>query len=169
VGGKIVTSGAVALGASLLAGAPGADARTPGERPPSPWATINICDTRKHPDAVGISARMPGAGRSDMTLRMRFRLHYRRGARWTRVAGADSGWVRAGTGDASSVSRGWTFMVTPPPAGRTYVFRGAVRFRWVARGADPVTRTVVRMTRAGHPGTAGADPAGHSAATCTVR
>jgi hypothetical protein len=174
VGGKLVSSGTLALGASLLAAVPAADARVPGdERAHVPWATINICDTRDHPNAVGISARMSGDASADTELGMRFRLQYRRGGRWVRVARADSGWVVAGGGDTHFAVRGWTFMVTPPPSGRTFVFRGVVTFRWLKDGAadgdEPVPRTVIRVTRAGHPGTAGADPANTSVATCTVR
>lgn len=173
MGGKLVTSGAAALGASVLAAAPAADARVPDGERAAPWATINICDTRDHPNAVGVSARMAAADAADTALSMRFRLQYRRGLRWVRVGRADSGWVEARTGEARSAARGWTFMVTPPARGRTFVFRGLVTFRWataaVKDGGEPVLRTVARLTRAGHPGTLGADPANSSAATCTVR
>ena len=172
--GKRVTTGAAALGASLLAAVPVADARVAGDDSPrSPWATVNICDTRDHPNAVGVSARMPGDGAPGTELAMRFRLQYRRGGTWVRVARADSGWVVAGRGDARSARRGWTFMVTPPPSGRTFVFRGVVGFRWlndeVGDGGEPMLRTLIRFTRGGHPGTTGADPSDASVATCTVR
>ena len=54
--------------------APAAAAR----RTPSPWATVNVCDTAKHPDAIGIRASMPGTPRG-ARLTMRFRVQYRDG------------------------------------------------------------------------------------------
>ena len=56
------------------------------ERSRDLWATVNICDTAKHPDAIGIRASMPGTPKH-ARLAMRFRVQYR----------TDSGaWVQAG-------------------------------------------------------------------------
>ena len=164
---KLRDLGAAALAVALVA-APAAARRGDAVRPPATWATINICDTSRHPDAVGIRGRTPGAGGEDVALQMRFRLQYRRALRWVPVKGADSRWIEAGTGDRRFAEAGQTFTVTPPSAGRTFVFRGVVAFRSVdADGA--VLRATRRVTRDGHPGTAGADPATYSAGTCAVR
>jgi hypothetical protein len=132
------------------------------------WATINVCDTAAHPDGVGVRGRMPGLGDPEVTLRMRFRLQYRRGARWVSVRHADSRWVQVGSGDQRYAEAGHTFTVTPPPTGQRFAFRGTVTFQWVAQGGTPL-HTERRITHSGHAGTAGADPASSSAATCAVR
>jgi hypothetical protein len=149
----------------LLLGA-GASAGAAGR---GPWATVNVCDTAGHPDGVGIRGSMPGGG-PRVRLRMRFVVQFRgAGGRWRPVGAAgDSGWVDAGSAGArGSRQAGRTFTVTPPASGGTYLLRGVVRFEW-RRGKQVVRRGRVR-TRAGHPGTAGADPPSFSAATCVVR
>jgi hypothetical protein len=62
---------------------------------------------------------------------------------------------------------GRTFTIRPPAGGGVFVLRGVAIFEW--RRGDSVVRRARRLTRGGHPGTAGADPAGYSAATCTIR
>jgi hypothetical protein len=135
---------------------------------PSPWATVNICDTSGHPDSVGVRAWMPGQGDGDVLLELRIRLQYRQGTTWVAVRGADSGWILAGMGDRRAAEAGQTFTVTPPRRGRAYVIRGRVSFRWRATDGT-VLRQTVRATHSGHPGTVGAEPQSFSAATCTVR
>ena len=62
---------------------------------------------------------------------------------------------------------GRTFTIRPPAGGGAFVLRGVATFEW--RRGDTVLRRERRLTRGGRPGTAGADPPGHSAATCTIR
>ena len=64
------------------------------------WATVNICDTAKQPDRIGIRAAMPGTPKG-ARLYMRFRVQYRSGDVWKDVQDADSGWVNVGTGRGS--------------------------------------------------------------------
>jgi hypothetical protein len=152
----------LALAGSGVA-APPPDAGRPG----GPWATVNVCDTAGHPDGVGVRGWMPGA-RKAVRLQMRIRIQFRRKRTWVAVKGADSGWIDAGGAGQRAGEAGRTFTVTPPRAGRAFVLRGIVVFRW--RDAQGRVRRVVRRaTRGGHPGTAGADPRDFSAATCTVR
>src|SRR4051794_4625683 len=51
------------------------------------WATINICDTAKHPDVIGIHASMPGAGKALERMYMRLEVEYHRPSskRWERL------------------------------------------------------------------------------------
>ena len=48
------------------------------------WATINVCDTAKHPDTIGIRASMPGSGTKGERMYMRFQVQYfqRVGQQW---------------------------------------------------------------------------------------
>src|SRR3712207_8748457 len=64
------------------------------------WATVNVCDTERNPDTLGIRASMPGSGRRRESMWMRFRAQYYsegEGLWHNFVAkGADSGPVRVG-------------------------------------------------------------------------
>jgi hypothetical protein len=129
-----------------------------------PWATVNVCDTAKHPDAIGIRASMPGTPRH-ARLAMRFRVQYRAGSGgWADVAGADSGWRALGTGHGAAVESGWSF--TFAHSANAVTLRGMVRFRTRRPGSAP--RFSELPTAAGHKSSAGADPPGYSAATCTL-
>ncbi len=100
---------------------------------------------------------------------MRFQVQFYRArdGTWTAVGkAADSGFVLAGSGSAKTVQAGRNFILRPPPSGRSHIVRGFVTFEW-RRGGE-VVRRAVRITRAGHPGTVGADPEEYSAATCEI-
>src|SRR5215212_7126463 len=127
------------------------------------WATVNVCDTAKHPNEIGVRASMPGFPRGT-ARRMRFRLQYRDGGRWRYVTGADSGWRRLSHAHGRPVEAGWSFEFAPPDAPIT--FRGVVRFRWIHHGH--VVARALEITEAGHRSATGADPPGYSAATCVI-
>jgi hypothetical protein len=158
----------IALLALLLAAAPAA-ARKP--HPPASaavaWATVNECDTAAHPNEMGIRGSMPGLGRR-ARMYMRFRVQYRdAGGRWRAIKdGADSGWFYVTVGRRGLYDAGYSFEFRPPTAGGAHVLRGAVSFEW--RRAGKVVASERRITQAGHPGTAGADPGDFSAATCEI-
>lgn len=166
--GRILRLVIATIAAVAALAAPGGAAPLPDAgRPGGPWATVNVCDTAGHPDGVGVRGWMPGA-RKAARLQMRIRIQFRRKRVWTAVKGADSGWIEAGAADRRAGEAGRTFTVTPPRAGREFVLRGVVLFRW-RDDEGRVRRVARRTTRGGHPGTAGADPRDFSAATCTVR
>jgi hypothetical protein len=134
-------------------------------RDPLPWATVNVCDSAKQPDAIGIRASMPGSPKG-AKLSMRFRVQYRDGTDWKDVDGADSGWVAVGLGNVKGtpVEYGWSF--TFQHATDPVTVRGVVKFRW--RKGDTLPKQSEVATEAGHKSSAGADPAGYSAATCAL-
>ena len=43
------------------------------------WATVNVCDTKRSPDDMGVRARMPGDG-THRRMYMRFTAQYRSAA-----------------------------------------------------------------------------------------
>jgi hypothetical protein len=125
------------------------------------WATVNVCDTARHPDVIGIRASMPGTPRG-ARLKMRFRAQYRAGSGdWRDVPGTDSGWRVVRGNPAQS---GWSFTFAHPR--KPVVLRGVVRYRW--RKGDVLPRQAEEITESGHRSSAGADPSGYSAATCTL-
>ena len=132
------------------------------------WATVNVCDTEAHPDAIGIRASMPGSGRRE-TLLMRFRVQYLDAAdgEWRFVAaGADSGLREVGVTRTRRVESGHNFEFKPPAGGERHVLRGHVTFVW--RRGTKVTRQATEVTERGHRSSRGADPPGYSAATCRI-
>ena len=158
---RVLISFACAL-AAVAAAAPAAPAATKHL-----WATVNVCDTMRHPDSVGIAARMPGNG-SKQRMYMRFHVQYLDGETWKNVKdGGSSPWLYAGSARYTWVGRGWTFSFDPPPAGATYTMRGFVRFEW-RKGKKKVVKRTHRYTSKGHPGTRDADPKDYSAKTCKM-
>lgn len=135
---------------------------------PDLWATINVCDTRKHPNTIGIRGSMPGLrGRKPTVLRMRFAVQFRTAAgRWRDTdQGADSGWRRLGRTRSEVVETGQNFRFQPPATGE-HTLRGVVRFRWT-RGRR-IVKQRKRTTETGHRSTRGANPKGYSASLCMI-
>jgi hypothetical protein len=134
------------------------------------WATVNVCDTAGHPDAVGIRGSMPGSGDRGEDMFMRFQVQYYipRDKQWHNLGeGADSGWVDVGSAKYRTRQSGRTFTVTPPrPGSPAYLMRGVITFEW--RKAGEVTRRARKRTTSGHPDTKGSDPPGFSAASCSI-
>ncbi|MGI8779114.1 MAG: hypothetical protein ACR2L8_02890 [Solirubrobacteraceae bacterium] len=134
---------------------------------PEPWATVNVCDTTTSPNDMGIRGSMSGLARNTR-MYMRFRVQYRdANGDWRTVkAGADSRWRKVAAGRCGEHDAGWTFEFMPPTSGGAHLLRGSVSFQWRRQGH--VVQRERRITEPGHPGTAGAEPADFSAATCAI-
>lgn len=158
----------IAIVAAALAAAAPAAARPAGLVSPEPWATVNLCDTREHPNEFGIRGAMPGLARTTR-MSMRFRVQFKDAeGNWRAITtGADSGWQPVATERRGMHDAGWTFEFEPPTAASgAYVLRGVVRFQW--RRSGHAVRRERKVTEDGHPGTAGADPKDYTAATCAI-
>jgi hypothetical protein len=171
---------ATVVAAAVLAPAAGAEAQSSPAGPTDPpprtptversrllWATVNVCDTPGAPDTIGIRGSMPGSADPEERMFMRFQVQYFSASdgRWHQVrSGGDSGFVRVGPARFESRQAGRSFRFAPKSG--SVLLRGAVTFEW-RRGAEVVRRARKRTT-AGHRSTAGADPAGYSAANCTI-
>jgi hypothetical protein len=154
---------------AALSLAPGAAA---ADRQPSLWATVNICDSARSPNQMGVRGGMPGTGRRGR-LDMRFGAQWWSPAeeRWLPVGGGTvSPWVYAGPARSRRQQAGWTFSFDPPAAGSSFLLRGTVRYQWRVRrdGRWTVTRRAQGVTRGGLSGVERGDPAGHSAASCQI-
>jgi hypothetical protein len=158
---------AVALATCAAAQARSADSIYQNKRL---WATVNVCDTVGHPDSIGIRGSMPGSGDRAETMFMRFQVQYYTpdDESWHNLGpDGDSGFVEVGSARYRTRQSGQTFTITPPrPGSPAYVMRGVVTFEW--RDDGEVTRRARKRTTANHPGTKGSDPAGYSAATCSI-
>jgi hypothetical protein len=162
------------------------------------WATVNICDTAKSPNALGVRTSVPGNG-SNERIYARYTAQWWSGAKqkWLTVGGSGvTDWIKLGTADMSSRQAGWTFRFVQPPAGTTYVMRGVVELQWrhkdarkaryrTARRPGTLRRSrkhrrarrsqraaLVRertlLTKTGMKGVQGGDPAGLSKAMCLI-
>ena len=138
------------------------------------WATVNVCDTAKSPDDMGVRARMPGDGTRER-MYMRFTAQYRSGKEWKIVSGhGRSAWLYAGSALFENQELGYTFSFDSPGAGKSFLMRGLVQFQWrdrrrhLGRLRTVVVRRSHAYTEGGHP-TKRAEPPGFSAATCRIR
>ncbi len=151
----------------LLALPASARAQRPIDKSRHLWATVNICDSERRPDTVGVRASMPGSGRRSERMWMRFRVQYRaEDGTWRDFTsdGTDSGFVPVGSARFKARQSGWTFPFEPEP-GQRFELRGVVNYQW--RRGEKVVRRATKQTTAGHNVTF-ADPEGYSAATCEI-
>jgi hypothetical protein len=96
------------------------------------WATVNVCDTKDSPNALGVRTSVPGNG-SDERIFVRYTAQWWSGAKqeWLTVGGSGvTDWILIGRADMASRQAGWTFRFVQPPAGTGYVMRGVVELEW---------------------------------------
>jgi hypothetical protein len=130
------------------------------------WATVDACNAANKPGMIGIRGSMPGTGRKDEKMYMRFRIQYQSGGAWHDIGPtAETGYRLVGAATFKARQSGQYFTI-PPVAGTSYVLRGVVDFQW--RKGTTVELIAREVTTAGHISVAGADPAGYSAAACSL-
>ena len=141
-------------------------------RPPTLWATVNICDTLRHPDQMGVRASMPGNGkRQRMWMRFHAQFFDSSTNTWSDVkTGGVSPWILAGSALFRTRQAGYTFTFKAPAAGSSFTLRGAVDFQWRGKrhGHTIVVRRAQANTKGGVKSTDGADPPGYSSGLCTI-
>ena len=134
------------------------------------WATVNICDTEKNPNVLGVRASMPGNG-TEQTMWMRFDASYfdRSTETWRPVGGKSrSPWVKVGNAQFRSRQAGRKFKINPPSPISSFVVRGIVKFQW-RRPNGRVARRESQKTLNGHPTGRHGDPRGYTAGVCEIR
>jgi hypothetical protein len=121
------------------------------------WATVNICDTKDSPNALGIRTSVPGNGtRQRIFARYTAQWWSEADQEWLTVEGSGvTPWVLVGGADMASRQAGWTFSFVQPPEGTTYVMRGVVELEWrdTAAAAKRARRNRIarnRMARKRH-------------------
>jgi hypothetical protein len=131
------------------------------------WATIDVCNTAKQPDTVGVRGSMPGDGHARDELMMSFRLEYLNAVnQWVELEGAASS-AFIDVGDGAATRQGGTSFTLKPHAGKsTFKLRGVVLFKWMH--GKTIVETARKPTTALHEATEGAEPKGFSAAECSV-
>jgi|ERR1700691_1845391 len=159
-----------AAGASLLAAgvlcAATAGLAAPQKKSNELWATVDLCNTAKHPDTIGIRGSMPGDGHAHDAMYMRFLVQNLDATThtWADIGrSADSGFVLVGSAALTrQAGRSFEFKPTATP----YTLRGMVEFQW--HHADRTVRVVTLPTTADRTSLAGSEPQGFSAATCVL-
>jgi hypothetical protein len=133
------------------------------------WATVNICDTVTHPDAIGVRASMPGTGMAgEMWMRFRVQFYTAATNTWSFVeTNGDSGWVKVGSAKYRVKQTGYTWQFMPPDGGGFWTMRGVVSYQWRA-GKKVVYRAKKNATH-GHSNAAGGDPPGTSLGLCVIK
>jgi len=130
------------------------------------WSTIDVCNTAKQPDTIGIRGSMPGDGRAHDEMVMTFHLQYLNAVnQWVELEAASSGPVVVG-GAESTRQDGWSFTLKPRSGKSPFTLRGIVEFKWMH--GKSLVQTAHRATAAGHEAAVGAEPKGYSAASCSV-
>ncbi len=133
------------------------------ERSRQLWATINICNTRRHRDALGVRGQMPALG-FPASLSMNIQVEY-----WSSADGRfkpdpyAKRLVKLGR-VSFGVEQGGHIFQFGAHAG---LLSGVVTFEWARAG-----RLLGRATRAttrGHRDVDFGDPRRYSAATCAIR
>jgi hypothetical protein len=129
------------------------------------WSTVDVCSPADQPYTIGIRGSMPGDHQAHDRMYMSFRLQYLSSEtkHWVDLAGASSSFVAVGSGK-SARQGGRSFQLVPGKGAS--MLRGVVSFQW--RRGKTVLQSTTRPTTAGHHSVAGADPAGFSAATCSI-
>jgi hypothetical protein len=161
-----------ALATAVLA--PAALARS-GGHPPSPqairaavrsvesskllWATVNICDTKGHPDTIGIRGQTPSLPFAT-TISMTIQVDYWNGAKFVADPHAIT---RINLGDPVDevIQNGANFTFNPP-----VTLSGTIEFQW--KRAGKVIGSASRLTGHGYKHVADGDPTGYSTATCRI-
>ena len=118
-------------GDNLIAGAARANSDSDADDRPL-WATVNICDTKGSPNALGVRTSVPGNGTSQRIF-ARYTAQWWSGEKqeWLTVGGSGvTDWTFVGDADMSSRQAGWTFRFVQPEQGTTYVMRGVVELQW---------------------------------------
>ena len=116
------------------------------------WATVNVCDTKDSPNALGIRTSVPGNGtRQHIFARYTAQWWSAAEQEWLTVAGSGvTPWALVGNADMASRQAGWTFTFVQPPEGTTYVMRGVVELEWrdTATAAKRIRRNRIVRKRA---------------------
>jgi hypothetical protein len=127
------------------------------------WATINICNTRAHANAIGIRGQMPGLG-FRARLSMEFEVHYwsAREKRFKPIKGADTV-IDLGSVISGLHQDGVTFRFAPHAG----FLASTISFNWTL-GNKSIAR-FTRWSSKGHRDADGGDPPHYSAGRCVIK
>ncbi len=133
------------------------------ERSKRLWATINVCDTRKHPRTIGIRGEAPALGfPATISISIAVDFYSKTDKRFEPDPSATK-MIKVGPVSHGIHQRGVTFRFAP----HTGRLRGTATFSWTRRGK--VLGSTKRITTPSHHDADFGDPSGFSAATCMIK
>lgn len=155
-GGTTGSTGPATPSAKRVSAALSRAARSPGL-----WATINICNTRKHPDTIGIRAQMPALGFATSMEMVVTLGYYTTATDSFKPLSSSSTPLSLGEASSGYHQDGVTFKVKPPAK-----LDATVKFIWSSgtKQLGTITRTTVK----GRAGVQQGDPPGYSSNTCAI-
>jgi hypothetical protein len=132
------------------------------ERSVDLWATVNVCDTKRHPDTIGIRGQIPSLGFT-ANVGMEFEVDYYSTAdkKFMPVPGATKSIALGSV--SSGVHQGGVLFRLTPHAG---TLRGSVKFEW-SRGSKLLGRAA-RTTKPRHKNADFGDPPRYSHGSCVI-
>ncbi len=126
------------------------------------WATVNICNSQRFPDVIGVRAQMPTLGLGER-LSMAFRIDYwATASRSFLLVPNTKRTVSLGPARTGLHQGGWWYRFAPHAGS----LRGSVTFAWTLGGR--VIGRAQRTTTTGHGLADFGDPAHYSTAACTI-
>jgi len=133
------------------------------ERSSTLWATVNICDTRRYPNELGIRGQMPALGfQSSMSLGIQADYYSRSKHRFVPSPRAEM--TVSLRRSSAGLQQGGSTFTFPPRSAR---LDATVRFTW--RRFGRLLGETTRTTTAGHRGADFGSPPHFSAAQCRIR
>jgi hypothetical protein len=125
------------------------------------WATVNICDTKQHPDTIGVRGQMPSLGfPADLSMNVQINYWSFATSKFVPDRGV-SKTVSLGRPMNQVIQGGANFKFTPP-----VVLSGTVTFEWKLAGK--VIGQATRQTGYHYKHVDGGDPPGYSRPTCEM-
>jgi hypothetical protein len=133
------------------------------ERSKRLWATINVCDTRKHPRTIGIRGEVPALGfPTTISISIGIDFWSQTDKRFEPDPNA-SRMIKVGRVSRGIHQRGVTFQF----GSHTGRLRGTATFSWTRHGK--MLGSTKRVTTARHHDADFGDPSGFSAGTCMIK
>lgn len=132
------------------------------ERSRALWATINICDARGYPNAIGVRGQMPALG-FQSTMSLAIQVNYYSRAKHRFVPSPHARMTISLRRSSTGLEQGGSTFTFPS---RTARLDATVRFVW--RRSGRLLGETTRTTTAGHPGADFGSPAHFSAAECLI-
>jgi hypothetical protein len=132
------------------------------ERSKQLWSTVNVCNTKHHPNTIGIRGQMPSLS-FPSSLYMQVQVTYRNYAakKFEPDPGVDQ---LVALGDpANELVQGGALFKFKPPA----VLAGTITFEWKRHGK--VIGSTRRATGGGHKNAKYGDPPGYSSSDCSIK
>jgi hypothetical protein len=132
------------------------------ERSKSLWATVNICNSRRQRNTIGIRGQMPTLGfPAWLSMRIELGFYNKTKKRFDPVSSTVK-LIRLGRSSTGLVQDGTTFMFTP----HTGLFNANVQFIW--RRSGKLLGQTRRRTTAGHHDADFGSPPHFSAKQCRI-